>query len=306
MFAAQAHSLEASNLLDSNPPQRYTLLLCFLYHVQTRLRDDLATMLVKRMNKVRTNAKKNLDDIKQEQIDMREGFIDMFAHVVHMTQQTPDDTKLGQNVRQLVENAGGADSLWEDYEAMMAYHQNNYLPLTWRNYSSYRRALFDVVDTLDILARIQHWFPFSQYFGPASGSQTKRPDADARYLLTLFGYGCNLGPKQTAQHSRLAVTRRILQRINSQHISIEQLDKAIRDTINQDARFDLPRFWGTGKVAAADGPQFDQADAYSSVMRAKSSTAIPLSRKSASNTTTLFLISLCFTISSTCHTFFSN
>jgi TnpA family transposase len=110
---------------------------------------------------------------------------------------------------------------------------------------------------LDILSRLHHWFPFSRHFGPASGSQTKMVDADARYLLTLFGYGCNLGPKQTAQHSRLPVTRRILQRINSQHISIEQLDKAIRDTINQYARFDLPRFWGTGKAAAADGTQFD-------------------------------------------------
>jgi len=440
MFAAQSYSLEVGDLLDMNPARRYTLLLCFLYHVQTHLRDDLATMLVKRMNKVRTNAKKNLDEIKQEQRDMREGFIDRFAHVVHMTRQTPDDKELGQNVRQLVADAGGADSLWEDYEAMMAYHQDNYLPLIWRNYSSYRRALFDVVDILDIqsttqdqqlvealafiqnhrhhtrkyladeidisflsqrwqqlivdyhkgkrcynrrhlesaifmavaselktgdlcvmdseeyadyrqqlltweqckphiepyckaldlpttatgfvdqlrkqlkssiqtfndnfpingalkfdadnrltlkrlvklekpngldeleyqlqnrmpqrqildiLSRIHHWFPFVRYFGPASGSQTKMPDADARYLLTLFGYGCNLGPKQTAQHSRLPVTKRILQRINAQHISIEQLDKVIRDTINQYVRFDLPQFWGTGKAVAADGTQFD-------------------------------------------------
>ena len=110
---------------------------------------------------------------------------------------------------------------------------------------------------LDILSRIHHWFPFVRYFGPASGSQTKMPDADARYLLTLFGYGCNLGPKQTAQHSRLPVTKRILQRINAQHISIEQLDKVIRDTINQYVRFDLPQFWGTGKAVAADGTQFD-------------------------------------------------
>ena len=440
MFAAQAYSLEVGDLLDINLPRRYTLLLCFLHHVQTRLRDDLATMLIKRMNKVRKNAKKNLDDIKREQMEIREAFIDMFAHVVHMTQQTADDKKLGQTVRQLVEDAGGTDRLWEDYEAMMAYHQNNYLPLIWRNYSSYRRALLDVVDILDIqsttqdqllvealtfiqdhryhtrkyladeidisflsqrwqqlifhyhkgqrqfnrrhleatvfmavatelktgdlyvvdseeyadyrqqllpweqcephletycqsldlptnaegfveqlskqlksaiqifddnfptnetltfdsdnrltlkrlaklenpdgldeleyqlqnrlpqrqildiLSRIHHWFPFSRHFGPVSGSQTKMTDADARYLLTLFGYGCNLGPKQTAQHSRLPVTKRILQRINSQHISIEQLDKAIRDTINQYARFDLPRFWGTGKAAAADGTQFD-------------------------------------------------
>ena len=440
MFAAQAHSLQVSNLLDINRPQRYTLLLCFLHHIQTNLRDDLATMLIKRMNKVRNNAKKNLDEIKREQRDMREAFIDMFAHVVHMTRQTPDNTQLGQDVRQLVKDAGGADKLWQDYEAMMAYHQDNYLPLIWRNYSSYRRVLFDLVDILDIqsttqeqqliqalefvqshryhtrkyladevdisflsqrwqtliidyhkgnrrynrrhleaaifmtvaaelktgdlyvvdsedyadyrqqllsweeckphleayckalnlpttartfieqlqkqlrsaiqrfdtnfpsnqtltfdtdnkltlkrltkqetpegldeleyqlqtrmpqrqildiLSRLHRWFPFTRHLGPQSGSQSKMPDTDLRYLLTLFGYGCNLGAKQTAQHSRLPVTDRILRYINAQHISIHQLDKAIRDTINQYARFDLPRFWGTGKVAAADGTQFD-------------------------------------------------
>jgi TnpA family transposase len=440
MFAAQAYSLEVGDLLDTKPPQRYTLLLCFLYHVQTRLRDDLATMLIKHMNQVRKNAKKNLEEIKQAQMEMREGFIDMFAHVVHLAHHTDDDTQLGRDVRHLVEDAGGAERLWEDYETMMAYHQNNYLPLIWRNYSSYRRALFDVLEVLniqsssqdqqlvealsfikthryhsrkyledtidltflsqrwqqliyhyekeqrqlnrrhleaaifmalaselktgdlyvvdsedyadyrqqllpwelcephleqycqslklpgtakefveqlrtqlqsaiqvfdhnfptnesltldknqritlkrlsklekpegldeleaqlkarlpqrqilDILSRLHRWIPFSRHFGPVSGSQAKMIDAAARYLLTLFGYGCNLGPKQTAQHSRLAVTRRILQRINSQHISIEQLDKVIREIINQYARFDLPRFWGTGKAAAADGTQFD-------------------------------------------------
>jgi hypothetical protein len=79
MLAAQAYSMEVGDLLDTDQPRRYTLLLCFLHHVQTRLRDDLATMLIKRMNKVRNNAKKNLDDIKREQTEMREAFIDMFA-----------------------------------------------------------------------------------------------------------------------------------------------------------------------------------------------------------------------------------
>lgn len=440
MFAAQAHSLQVSDLLDINQPQRYTLLLCFLHHIQTALRDDLATMLIKRMNKVRNNAKKNLDEIKCEQRDIREAFIDMFAHVVHMTRQTPDNTQLGKDIRQLVKDAGGADQLWQDYEAMMAYHQDNYLPLIWRNYSSYRSVLFDLIDILDIqsttqeqqlvqalefiqshryhtrkyladevdisflsqrwqtliidyhkgkrrynrrhleaaifmavaselktgdlyvvdsedyadyrqqllswedckphledyckvlnlpttakkfveqlqkqlrsaiqpfdtnfpssqtltfdtdnkltlkrltkietpdgfdeleyqlqtrmpqrqildiLSRLHRWFPFTRHLGPQSGSQSKMPDTDLRYLLTLFGYGCNLGAKQTAQHSRLPVTDRILRHINAQHISIHQLDKVIRDTINQYARFDLPRFWGTGKAAAADGTQFD-------------------------------------------------
>ena len=46
MFGAEAQALEAGDLLDTSPPRRYTLLLCFLSETQTRLRDDLAELLV--------------------------------------------------------------------------------------------------------------------------------------------------------------------------------------------------------------------------------------------------------------------
>ena len=110
MFAAEAHALEVGDLLDMDPPKRYTLLLCFLHHAQTRLRDDLAYMLIRRMDRVRNNAQKTLDDIKKEQRAMRERFIDLFARVVHMTNHIEDDHHLGRHVRQMVADAGGADA----------------------------------------------------------------------------------------------------------------------------------------------------------------------------------------------------
>jgi len=440
MFGAEAQALEAGDLLDTSPPRRYTLLLCFLSETQTRLRDDLAELLVKRMAKVYTAAKDHLEKVRQAQQTLREQFIDRFAEVVQITYHTDDDQLLAKRIRRLVAEAGGYEQLQQDYEEMMAYRQNNAFPLVWQHFRSHRRVLFDLVDTLDIgsttqeqhlvkaltfvqanryrrrlllapeidisflpqqwrqlivrhqdgqvwhhrqhleaaifmtvagelktgdlyvansysyadyrqqllswelcqpyvsaycealgipsnpngfvdglrqllrtaiavfdesipdnesltlhsdgsltlkrltkqpkppgldlierqlrqrmperqildiLSRLRFWFPFTQYFGPRSGSQPKMADPDARYLLTLFGYGCNLGAKQAAQHTRLPVTARVLRRINQQHMSLEQLDLAIRDTINHYRRFDLPRFWGTGRAAAADGIQFD-------------------------------------------------
>jgi hypothetical protein len=440
MFAAEAHALEVGDMLDMQAEKRYTLLLCLLHEAQTRFRDDLARMLVKRMDKIRNKAQTTLEAIKVQQREMRERFVELFALVIHMTRQTEDDRQLGGSVRSLIADAGGAETLWQDYEAMVAYHQDNYLPLVWRHYKSHRRSLFDLVQAIDIrsttqeqllvealsfikdhrywkrrllpaqidisflsqrwqqlvvehkkgelwlnrrhleaaiftyvaselktgdvcvldsedyadyrdqllswdecqphikeycaalgleptadgfvkqlrtqlretihafdvsfpengslvlnkdgaltlkglakrrkpdgldtiehllrqrmpnrqvvdiLCRVHHWLPFTRYFGPISGSQPKMNDADARYLLTIFGYGCNLGAKQTAQHARMPVTARMLRRINLQHISLDRLDQAIRDTINQYRRFDLPTFWGTGKAAAADGTQFD-------------------------------------------------
>jgi TnpA family transposase len=44
--------------------------------------------------------------------------------------------------------------------------------------------------------------------------------------------------------------------VNRQHISIPQLEAAMRDLINAYNRLELPKCWGTGKRAAADGSKF--------------------------------------------------
>lgn len=54
---------------------------------------------------------------------------------------------------------------------------------------------------LDILKHAEHWSGFTRHFGPPSGSDPKLARAKQRYLLTVFGYGCNLGPGQTARHA---------------------------------------------------------------------------------------------------------
>ncbi|RIK40738.1 MAG: hypothetical protein DCC55_14160 [Chloroflexi bacterium] len=74
-----------------------------------------------------------------------------------------------------------------------------------------------------------------------------------RYLITVFGYGCDLGPAQTARHARTLATERVIGCINAQHITAEKLDAAIRDLIAEYARFRLPFVWGSGQSAIADG-----------------------------------------------------
>jgi len=53
---------------------------------------------------------------------------------------------------------------------------------------------------LDILKYTDVWTEYTRNFGPPSGSELKLSDSIRRYLLTIFGYGCNLGPSQTARH----------------------------------------------------------------------------------------------------------
>ena len=90
-----------------------------------------------------------------------------------------------------------------------------------------------------------------------SGSEPKFDNSSVRYILTAFAYGCNLGPNQMARHSRGQITARTLSYTNRRHISGNNLEAAIRDIINRYNRFKLPKIWGTGKRAAADGTKFD-------------------------------------------------
>lgn len=106
---------------------------------------------------------------------------------------------------------------------------------------------------LDILKNTEHWSRYTRHFGPPSGSDPKLAQAVQRYLFAVFGYGCNLGPGQTARHAPEIATSQTLRRINAQHITAAKLEAAMTDVINTYARFSLPRHWGPGKAAIADG-----------------------------------------------------
>ena len=110
---------------------------------------------------------------------------------------------------------------------------------------------------LDILKYANHWTGYTRHFGPPSGSDPKLSDANMRYIFAVYGNGCLMGDSQTARHSPPSIDRQTLGRINAQHVTIEKLEAALRDLINEFARFDLTQFWGKGQAAIADGTHFE-------------------------------------------------
>jgi TnpA family transposase len=106
---------------------------------------------------------------------------------------------------------------------------------------------------LDVIKNAAHWSGFTRHFGPPSGSDSKLAKAVQRYLFTVFGYGCNLGPNQTARHAPEVASAQALRRINAQHVNADKLEAAMVDVIGQYVRFQLPRHWGSGRAAIADG-----------------------------------------------------
>jgi Tn3 transposase DDE domain len=90
--------------------------------------------------------------------------------------------------------------------------------------------------------------PLHAPFRSAIRLPPKLPQAVRRYLFTVFGYGCNLGPNQTARHAPEVATARTLRWINAQHINADKVEAAIVDVVDHTSASSYP-----GIGAAASG-----------------------------------------------------
>jgi len=112
------------------------------------------------------------------------------------------------------------------------------------------------IGILDAISDTEAWLNWSKAFGPISGFDAKIDDHRERYVATTFCYGCNMGPAQTAKALQ-NIDRRQLIWINQRHVTEETLNEAITTIINAYNLFTLPKMWGSGKSASADGTKWD-------------------------------------------------
>jgi len=144
----------------------------------------------------------------------------------------------------------------EKGEPVLRRPEKTTIPAGLRKFEDLVADHMEPTHLLDILRDTEHWLQWSRYFGPVSGHDAKLDDPVSRYLTTVFCYGCQLGPSQTAR-SVSGADRRQLSWVHWRHITEEGLEKAIREVINAYHRFTLPKSWGTGKSASVDGTKWD-------------------------------------------------
>lgn len=440
-FAAEAKAYSIADMRGiKDEAKKFTLLLCLLHFSQMQTIDSLIEMFLKRVHRTENAAKEELRIIQDKHRELEESLISIFGQVLDQANQEELDEALGCQVRQILNEQGGASTLKEIYEKVSAYHQNNYFSFLCPIHVRYRSALFQLLDLvqlgstnqdqhlikalefiqryrqahrkylpfeidleflsqrwlsyvqkrverkilldrkaleacvfsylahalqsgdifvlgsekysdyrdqllswkeckekladyckhvnlpttskefvlnlksqllktikevdhsfpenfefsidsngiphlkkqkpvsplegfkffeesirsrmperhlLDVLKYTDCWTKYTRNFGPPSGSEPKLSDAIRRYLLTIFGYGCNLGPSQTARHVPSMINYHTLRRINAGHVNSTKLEAALNDIINEYTRFELPKFWGAGNVAIADGTHIE-------------------------------------------------
>jgi TnpA family transposase len=110
---------------------------------------------------------------------------------------------------------------------------------------------------LSAIANSEHWTQWSRHFGPPSRLSSQIKEPTQRYVFTTFAYGCGLGPTEAARHLNGTVSADQLAFVDRRHVDLANLRAASADLINLYLKFELPRQWGTGEAAAADGTHFE-------------------------------------------------
>jgi TnpA family transposase len=202
-------------------------------------------------------------DYREQLISEEEYQAEIGAYAAELGLPT-DPKAFVAHVRSLLEDAArhadasfpDNDSVsWEGGKLVAKRAGRTPLPSRFKAHEATIKAGLDPTLVLDALVDSDALINWTRFFGPLSGLESKLDDARKRYLTAVFCYGCNVGPSETAR-SLAGTDRRQIAWVNYHHITEESLDRAINEVINAYNRFALPKFWGTGKTASADGKKW--------------------------------------------------
>ena len=144
----------------------------------------------------------------------------------------------------------------EDGRIVIKRNQRQGLPTNWQALDDDITRRLGTRSIVDVLVDAERWLGLHREFGPLSGYEGRVEDPRLRFIATLFCYGCNLGPSQTADSIK-QLNRRQIAWLNLNHVTEDRLDRAIVKVINAYKKYELPGYWGTGRRAAADGTKWN-------------------------------------------------
>lgn len=108
---------------------------------------------------------------------------------------------------------------------------------------------------VDILVEVSKWLGIEKHFKRLVGTEGRIDDLLRRVVLTLFCYGCNIGPTDLARCVK-NLSRKQAAWLNLKYVNEETLQRVINDIINAYNRLELPNYWGSGVSASADGKKW--------------------------------------------------
>jgi len=155
-FASEAKVLDTSEINKFSVAKKYTLILSLIYMSKVKARDNLVEMFLKCLRKIQNKGKDELKKIQEKNRIKTENLISILTNVLVKTNDNnKNDAMLGQQIREIVNENGGTEILLTDCDSISSYNGNNYLPLLWKFYKSYRKSLFILIELLEIRTATQ-------------------------------------------------------------------------------------------------------------------------------------------------------
>lgn len=164
-FAGEARETDAADLSKYGTAKRQALIASLVLVAKISTRDEITTMLCKRMAIIHKRARERLELLREQYRGESERLLDAFGDVlavvrdalgVSVEQEVTGEsmvadsvaTRAGRLVLDSLARSGGVTALSAAHEEVSAHHGNNYLPFVEKFYRSSRSALFQILDVL--------------------------------------------------------------------------------------------------------------------------------------------------------------
>lgn len=164
-FAGEARETDAGDLGKYGTAKRQALIASLVHVAKISTRDEIATMLCKRMAIIHKRARERLEVLRAQYRGESERLLDAFGDVLAVVRDAlgasagqqvtgeagvadPVAVRAGRMVLGSLERSGGITALSAAHEEVSAHHGNNYLPFVEKFYRGSRSGLFQILDVL--------------------------------------------------------------------------------------------------------------------------------------------------------------
>lgn len=118
------------------------------------------------------------------------------------------------------------------------------------------QALLPKVNLTELLLEVHAHTGFADEFTHVSESNAKVDDISVSVCAVLMSEACNIGLEPLVKHHVPALTRHRLSWVKQNYLRAETLVKSNARLVDYQSTLSLPKKWGGGEVASADGIRF--------------------------------------------------
>ena len=148
-FAAQANSLDASDLKKYTNPRKYALLSCMLYQAQHIAKDALAITFCKTISKMHKRASDKLELVRKQKTPKTLDLLNILSNILEKCCDNPHEELL-PFILDEISNNGGAEVLQEECIQAIACNSNNHYIFLWEFFSKKRAVMFKLLQSLKL------------------------------------------------------------------------------------------------------------------------------------------------------------